>query len=721
MKRQSNSRTRIRSCALLLTAVLSFAAAIPAYAEGDNPGAAAAAPLSSGTAPSIGNVQLNDSASVELIDVMMQPDATNPAISFTVHVDNGGTSDLLFMDYWVRLRTKDGGEIQVHTLPQDRNKNRIAAKSQQDIHFYAVPEQAVDLHDLTFEFIQWDFSEPGFERVLARLSVPGSYPTVIPEGGEETVQVDGISMKLSVKKLHMARNAKNSSPAIVLRLENAGNGNLKVPAYEYKFRTRDGLMYPLQAKQAQGLSIAPQEAKELELTGSIPASVNADDGELLIGLAIPEPGIIMPIGDLKLPAAAPPSGELGESFAFHNEAGSYTVQLAGVSRVPWDGQDIVNAAVKLTNQGGDTLPVPDMTAYFLFDDSVKVDAKLVNGSQAIGIGADSAIEFQAIGKIPYTYRYSQAKLVLQEKASDTPSADTLEIAVPIGIQSVPLAAAGSSYTREAEGRRARYSIAAVNTYSGPSGRLISAELEVSNLEKRAADMAPLAARFLAKDGAVFLAQVSEVRQPIGPDGKALFHVWAELPEGCSADDMQIIVGDAVAMAADSDSEGESKPDAYASPVAFEMPSEKSDVQPSLKQIELFPYMISLSRINTSIHTGKLYLKFDYEITRTGHIETDMAGHRLVLVFEDHSGNQSFERSYDLKDWEAEDDGKASESGNDNALRPGKKQQFTIEVSDEDLIYKTEFLKQYSLSVYDEFQGHRKLLGKQNADWFAVSE
>ncbi|MNN91093.1 hypothetical protein D3C81_2091490 [compost metagenome] len=92
----------------------------------------------------------------------------------------------------------------------------------------------------------------------------------------------------------------------------------------------------------------------------------------------------------------------------------------------------------------------------------------------------------------------------------------------------------------------------------------------------------------------------------------------------------------------------------------------------------------------------------------------------MLVFEDHSGNVSFERKYNLKDFEASDEIKDGQVS-DNQLSLGKKPSFTITVNDEDLIFKTEFLKKYNLSIYDEFQGQRKLLGKQSMDWFTYSD
>jgi hypothetical protein len=38
-----------------------------------------------------------------------------------------------------------------------------------------------------------------------------------------------------------------------------------------------------------------------------------------------------------------------------------------------------------------------------------------------------------------------------------------------------------------------------------------------------------------------------------------------------------------------------------------------------------------------------------------------------------------------------------------------------------LIYKLETLKTYKLSVYDSFEGNKKLLGTQKIDWFSTTD
>ncbi|MBP1967166.1 hypothetical protein GQF04_13260 [Paenibacillus aceris] len=675
---------------------------------------------SSSESQNIGSISPFDSMIIELNQVTLLPDQAGSTVTFTLTVRNNGNSDQTPMDYWMRLKSKSGSRYNVQLMPSDKNKSRVPANSSKQFTYYSKVESGIKLQDLEVEFYKLDFSQPNFERSLGQIPVPASYSGVTPADEGSIIQVDGNDIQAKIHKFSRGKNEKNYLPGITLSMENVGDTQLTLPDYRFAIRTSEGLVYPLNAKNGKDTSINPKEAKELQLSGTIPISVNPDDWELLITQSVTDLKMNTLVSDIKLPPVIQVSGgEPGQEYQFSDKSGEYTAQLNESYRLPWEDQDILNANVKLINKGSDSLPIPNMTAYFLLDNSVKVEVKLVQTDKAISINAGSSIDFQAVGKIPYTTQFDHIKLVLQEKESDTQTIDLVELTGQSDLQAIPFIGSDSSYKREDIGCNSKYTVSSINTYTGPAGDLLSAELEVDNLEKRFNAIAPMVAHFRAADGTIFPAQVSEITNPIGPSGKARFHVWTTLPQGYTTENMQIILGDAVTITKD-DKQEVNKPDAYVKPVSFGLPVEKNDVKNTLKQIELFPYTISMSRIGTSIDTGKFYLNFDYDITKNSQTVTNTEGHKLVLVFDDHSGNVSFERSYNLKDFENPPGDKTTETES-NQLKLGKKQSFTISVNDQNLIYKTEFLKKYNLSIYDEFNGQRKLLGKQSIDWFVYSD
>ncbi|MNI22579.1 hypothetical protein D3C73_761360 [compost metagenome] len=127
----------------------------------------------------------------------------------------------------------------------------------------------------------------------------------------------------------------------------------------------------------------------------------------------------------------------------------------------------------------------------------------------------------------------------------------------------------------------------------------------------------------------------------------------------------------------------------------------------------------MNRIGTSIDTGVLTLMFNYEITKDTSAETSLEGRKIVLVFEDNKGIKGFEKAFELSKLDPVAGEEVTDKTTD--LKIGKREKFAIKVNDAELIYKQEFLKKYSLSVYEEFQGQRKLLATQANDWFIFSE
>jgi hypothetical protein len=216
---------------------------------------------------------------------------------------------------------------------------------------------------------------------------------------------------------------------------------------------------------------------------------------------------------------------------------------------------------------------------------------------------------------------------------------------------------------------------------------------------------------------VLPATVAEVKNKIRPGGKAILNVWARLPKGFPTENMHLLIGEAVTEG--KLTEGEGKPDSYVRPAAFWLPEKSDKVKNLLQDVQLFPYTISLRHIGTSINYSNFLLKFDYEITKDLAFETNTEGHKLVLSFEDNKGTKSFERTYDVKDFSPAEGDSTPDDG--SKLRLGKHEEFKISVNDPDLIYKLEFLNQFTLSIYDEFQGQRKQLAAQKIDWFTVTD
>ncbi|MFC0213097.1 hypothetical protein ACFFK0_11620 [Paenibacillus chartarius] len=726
--RSRNQRSVLLSVAL--SAALMCTALPTAYADGG------AAPVAA--AASLGRVDLSGSSFVEVKRVNMLADQNGRIVTFTLSVTNNDTKDISFVDYWVRLMTKSGAQFTVKLMPQDKDKNTIPAGSTKELSFYSTVNEGTSLTDLKIRVIKWDFSVDSFERTLGEVEVPANFTNVAAAGAALETKLAGTNTKLTVSKFTLGKNEKYSLPAITLVLENADAHSLTVPAYQFAVRAQDGSMYPLEAKGLKDLVVTPQDKKEVTLSGNVPVSVPTDNWQLVITENVTDLKRNIPVAAFQLPAVAIQDGaEAGKEVQFTDEHGLYTAKLNGIYRLPWEDQDIISADMLIANKGtSDSLPIPQLSGYFLLDGAVKVEAKVITPAKVLGLSNGAAVGMQMAAKIPYTYEFSKVKLVLQEKTTDEKTVDVLEFETPAEVMNVPIAEATSTYQLEDTGYRSQFSIDNVKTYEGKSTELLAAQVVVENKEKRFANIAKLLAHFRTADGTVYPATVAEVKDKVGPGEKALLTVYSILPKGVDKSGMNVLLGEAVTdgkLGSDGDkgtgstdtgtgtSAAAAGADMYIKPFSFWLPQENKDVKTPLQDIKLGPYTMSISKVGTTmdIEKGQLDLKFDYEITKdlTKHVNVD--GRKLVFELNDTNGLRVIEWSTEMNKFEPQ--ASDTPATPQSSLRVGKYKEFKINLYNGDLLWKLSFLKQYDLNLYEEFQGHRRLIATMKNTWFALSD
>ncbi|NQX65512.1 hypothetical protein HQN90_05150 [Paenibacillus alba] len=709
----------IRLATIALSATLVLGAVTPVWAD-SSPAAISVA---------IGKVPITGSSYFELKQIHVLPDQSGKLATFTISIHNEGSSELQFIDYWARLKSKSGNQFSARLVPADKDKNRVAPGSTTDLTFYANVNATTNLQDLVVQFIKWDFSQTNFERVLGEVAVPADFTDVTPTDSAASISIGGVQVNASIKKFVSNKNEKYHVPTVYLTLENVGNNAVTIPSYLFSIRTSEGLLYPVEAKGIKDLKINPKEQKEIQLSGSIPVAVAADAWQLSVAETIADLKLNVAVANFQLPAVSKQDGgSIGKEYTFTNKSGVYTTQLNGLHRLPWDDQDILTADLTLFNKGDESLPIPKLSGYFMLDDAVKIDAKLIQTEKVIGLGAKGNVNLQIAGKVPYTYEFSKVKLVLQENETDTPASgtdkgsttttDVLEFSAQSEIQAIPFVNSGESYTTNDVGRKAKYAVRNVSTYEDKTNIMFSAMVEVTNLEKRFSTVSKLVANFRSPDGTIFPASVAEVKNKISPTGKALLNVWATVPKGFSTANMNLLLGEAVTEGKLSEGE-KAVADSYVNPVSYWLPDEKKEVAKTLKNVDLFPYTISIDKISTAVEDNLFKLKFNYELTKEKLTEINTEGHNLLLVFEDGGGIKRFEKKFDFKDFDVYNGDSTADE--DTKIRLGKREKFLISISDPGLIFNTKYLEKYKLSVYDEFQGQRKLLATQTADWFITTD
>jgi len=250
----------------------------------------------------LGSVDLGGGRSMAIRDAALLPGADGSVVSFLVHVVNGSGQQMQITDYAVRLLNKSGGQYTVSLLPQDKNALQIPSGKTRDFHYYAKVDGGISLHDLQINLIQWDFSQPDFERGLGSFEVPEDYDGSTPMSGIRTISLTGPAVNGSIEKVILNKNDTYALPTIYFRLENLGNQNAAIGNYQFYILTRSGSMYPLRAAGvSSGTEISPQFQRVIPLTASLPANTDPEGWQLVVGVSDDSTKLTMPVGSFALP------------------------------------------------------------------------------------------------------------------------------------------------------------------------------------------------------------------------------------------------------------------------------------------------------------------------------------------------------------------------------------------------------------------------------------
>ncbi|UUZ79161.1 hypothetical protein LJK88_28585 [Paenibacillus sp. P26] len=203
----------------------------------------------------------------------------------------------------------------------------------------------------------------------------------------------------------------------------------------------------------------------------------------------------------------------------------------------------------LSNQGAEPLPPPELQAYYMLDDKVKVEAKVIRTDASIGLQPQGEAKLQVIGHIPYTADFGTVKLVLQGKDKGADNTEKLEDLVELSAAAssfeIPAVPVGEVWSQREKGRSYDLQVKSVDTYQGSTADTLAIQLVMSNREPRHQQVGQRVAFLKTADGTLFPAKLSEVKDKIAPEGKALLLASVTLPKGYRTDGAQLVVGDAV--------------------------------------------------------------------------------------------------------------------------------------------------------------------------------
>ncbi|HZG75785.1 MAG TPA: hypothetical protein VEZ72_07990 [Paenibacillus sp.] len=632
-------------------------------------------------------------------------------LSYSLKVKNNGNSDLDFVNYWVKVVNRSGVSFTSKVVGDD--KPIVPGKAEKIFQFTSNVGTNVKLKDLSFKIIKWDFSQASYQLDLGTISVPAAYSPATARDQQRTITFSGLNFNTKAVRTTVIEGQENYSLTVEFEIENIGNKEIKMPGVKFSAVTGEGIMYGLDAGDLSAVVLKPKMKEKLTLNGILPLSTDTNKLNLLFS-TLGDGEASMPVALYILPAAT-----VGQSYGINSvfrytvNKGAYDIQLKSVQRLPWEDQDIITAEFVITNPTNANIPALQLAAEIVVDgvplksDEIKV-LKLDN---VIGISSNSTVKYIVFAKVPYTYDYESVKVQLQQVVGEkkeqiyTAQFKATEYMMPVVAQN-------NSYHIDAIGTRTSLAVKNVRSYPATelSNELYYVELEASNLEKRLIDFSQIAAYFKTMDGIFFPAVLSEVKTKLQPQAKVLLGVWAEIPEGYDVTDMELLLGQAVTdtgLAAPGQ-----EATAYIRSAALKIPKELQPTENNLSKLSVYPFELSLSKVKTFVVNDTSFkMEFTYDLNQLNKVNQIVEKHQIVIEIDD--GITKVEKKYNI--------GKQpTDTSGDTYLNFGNGEKKAIVFTDPNFFYMRQFAD-YTLNIYDEFKGHKKLIGSKKLKWFVESD
>jgi hypothetical protein len=340
--------------------------------------------------------------------------------------------------------------------------------------------------------------------------------------------------------------------------------------------------------------------------------------------------------------------------------------------------------------------------------------------KVITIPTQGSASYVLMSKIPYTSQFSDLKLVIQEKVSETETVTVAEFTGNADLMAIPAIAKGQSYKLLNVGKSADLTITNLYTYKGTADDLYYMEMDMKSLEKRLTTATPLSAYLKTKDDLYFPATVSPVTGKINPGGKAVLAVTAVLPQGLKGTDLDLMIGQAVtgSVPATTGAGSTVSPDGYIRVAKMALPDENTTDKSTLDGLVITPYTIGLSNFKTSgggPSSTDFTVNLDYKLVKSTSPSPDPATnvHKLVVEITDGLAN-IYSITYPM---DVTDATTGLKLGNGSLKVP-----ITFANLDKGIKFMNSLSssRSYSIKIYDEKDGYRRLLATSSGTWFPTN-
>ncbi|GBF76313.1 hypothetical protein PA598K_04772 [Paenibacillus sp. 598K] len=617
----------------------------------------------------------------------------------TYRLENIGLMSKELAQYQFYLRTKLG--YMVKLTPDYAADAKLEPGDGKDLVLAGSVRSNVDLAGAQLYVIQQE-GEEKFERPLAMYKIPWSKTTsfVTPSDKSKVLTIDGERVEQSISEIYAETGDQQDKLVMTVKWVNKGTKSVTLPKYKLELQSAKGERYPV-ALPAEDLVLAPNLTQEVTLQANVPAKVEGGWTLLVHQPAEENKSAGYVLAALKLPGIQTDTSSLTRK-TYRDARGTYVYGVDAIERLPWGDQDIVNIYVSVENKGTKDQVLPQIQPSVKWNGAelskeaisfMRLDSKMT-------LPLEDRASYVISTKIPYTSTMEKLDITLSEPIKE----DQVKTLTQFTVNSAPKTPRyniDKPYTVTSFSRNASLKFHSTYEFEGRTSKLFYVEFSYKNNESRFAQLPTLQGFFRTKSGQVVEAQITPVKDQISPTGEALVIASAKVPKSFDRKELEFIVGEAVT--AGKPTTGEDKPDGWMQGAFYELPDNTYSVKNDFLDLELNPYVFSLTKTNAGI-TGNSALKLDltYNLSDSEAYESSPVSRELL--FEVVEGTNHYEQKVALQ--------------GEEALKKGENQTHSLTFTGQNI--SRVITNGYTINIYEQYEGHRRLLASKKFNQFTVA-
>ncbi|MEX2104350.1 MAG: hypothetical protein WD907_03335, partial [Bacilli bacterium] len=411
----------------------------PIYADG-NPqqGVTGQNPVNMG---SLGKeIRFSGENTVTLKNVFLIPVDNGQILYTTLEVNNKSLGEIDFYPYWMKMQSKSGGKFPV-SMADIGKSQKVLPGSKQTFSYFALVPGNLKLTDLSVNLIKWDFSMPNYERGIYSFSLPDS--VVIPQIAKDkshVADIQGIPVSLTVSNVRVSSSLNSKSVKMNLSFFNQGFRPVKLSAYEYTLKGKDGYVYPVSTKSEGVVNTLPRIKQDLELSVQIPADADISQFSLVVS----EPSqsgagsdgestssFSVPVASFELSTesggGSPVVGntKLGEIASIQIDNLDFDISIANVKTLPSSTfEKIISYEVTVKNTNTKKVAVPKLNSYMKIADESPILTFKKENSPTIEAGGETTITMW--GSLPGDINFNKFLISIQKTGTSDGTTDQVE-------------------------------------------------------------------------------------------------------------------------------------------------------------------------------------------------------------------------------------------------------------------------------------------------------